>query len=107
MLVLFGVALFRKLMKLVDVLGDLGAQVSGAGFGTVDSGHRPGDAAGASASARAVPAVFANRDRLAEVVADRRFERLHRRQLRRDRAIRRGKLFETLPVTSKDFPHAQ
>ncbi|MFC5930994.1 hypothetical protein D6T64_07535 [Cryobacterium melibiosiphilum] len=96
-LVLFSVVLFRKLMTLGQALGELGDRVS------IGSAH-PGEA---PATARSVPAIFQTRDRLAEVVADRRFDRLLRRQLRRDRAIRRGKLFGTLPALSKDSPHAQ
>lgn len=93
---LFGVALFRKLMTLVDALAELGATVGAAGT-QADDGVAP---------ARAIPAVFHSPGRFAEVVADRRFDRLHRRQLRRDRAIDRGKLLGTMPVIPKDSTHA-
>ena len=101
MLILFGVMLFRKLMTVVDALGDLGDQVSSAGAANVP------DTADEVPTARALPAVFQSRVRLAEIVADRRFERLHQRQLRHDRAIHHGKLFGTFPVIPKDSSHAQ
>lgn len=97
MLTLFGVALFRKLMALVDALSDLGDRVS---IGTADAEQDVTEV-------RRIPAIFQSRDRLADVVADRRFERLHRRQLRRDRAIGQGKLFGTISASTKDSPHAQ
>ncbi|TFD51575.1 hypothetical protein E3T55_07610 [Cryobacterium frigoriphilum] len=96
MFVLFGVTLFRKLMTLAEALGKLGDRFSEVGAPADDEVPSP----------RALPAVFQSRSRLAELAADRRFERLHRRQLRRDRAIDRGKLFRTSPVIPKDSSHA-
>lgn len=106
MLALFAVVLFRKLMTLVDALGDLGDRVS-ADTNNVDTNNVDTNTNGMLPSARDVAAVFQNRDRLAAVVADQRFERLHRRQLRHDRAIRHGKLSGTFPVIAKDSSHAQ
>lgn len=107
MLVLFGVALFRKLMTLADALGDLGEQVSAASAG-LDGGHPrdTGESTPTAPARSAVPAVFQNRDQLSLGVAARRFERMHRRQLRRDRAIDRGKLLRTAPVIPKDSSDA-
>lgn len=104
MLALLGMALFRKLMTLVDALGALGQRVAGA---TDDRGHEESETvAAAFAVISAGPAVFQSQDRLAEVVADRRFEQRHRRQERRDRAIRHGKLFGTVSAIPKDSSHA-
>jgi hypothetical protein len=112
MLALFAIMLFRKLMTLVAALGELGDRVGGGEVGindagTDNSGTDNSGTDGAVPSTRDVAAVFQNRHGLAAVVADQRFVRLHRRQLRRDRAIHHGKLSGTSSVIPKDSPHAQ
>lgn len=107
MLALFAIMLFRKLMTLVAALGELGDRVGGGEVGINDAGTDNSGTDGAVPSTRDVAAVFQNRHGLAAVVADQRFVRLHRRQLRRDRAIHHGKLSGTSSVIPKDSPHAQ
>ena len=96
LLALFGVNLFRKVMTLANAVGAIGTRVSAATA-------QPDEPAAVTTR---LPAIFDSRDRLAEVIADRRFGRLQHRQLRRDRAIHRGKLFGTFPAIPKDSSHA-
>jgi hypothetical protein len=87
--------LFRKLMTAVGALGDLADQVSTLG-----------DTVEVIDPQRFRPAIFTNRDALAQGVEADRANRLQARQLRRDRLITRGKLLQRAPVNQRTPPHA-
>lgn len=91
MLAGFGITLFRKLMKAADALAELGDQVAGLDFGADEP------AAGGTAT-RPTPAVFQDPFALLAEVERLRAERTHRRQLRHDSLIVRGKLLRNAPL---------
>jgi len=95
MLVWFGFTLFKKLMAAVDALEELGDQVAGLDPGPSDAPAR-----------RFTPAVLRNRDDLLLEVDRLRAARTHRRQVRRDGLINRGKLLRNAPPTQRTNTHA-
>jgi hypothetical protein len=92
MLAFFAVRLFRKLMGTLGALEELGDQVSDLGL---DVGQP---------ETRFHPAVFSDRHALAAAIDRAGIERAHRRALRRDLAIRRGKLLQHTPYKPEDRP---
>ena len=90
MLAWFAWRLFRKLMRTFAALEDLTAQVA-----TLDLDSAP-------ETMRFRPAIFQHRRELADAVAVARIQRAHRRALRRDQRVRRGKLLQRSPYKPED-----
>ena len=92
MLAWFAVRLFRKLMRTLGALEDLGDQLA----------ELHPDSEPPRTPFR--PAVFQNRRALAAAVGQAQIERAHRRAHRRDLAIGRGKLLQHSPYKPEDRP---
>ena len=92
MLAWFAVILFRNLMGTLGALEDLGDQLAEL------------DLERDLPRARFRPAVFADRRALAGAIDQARLARAHRRALRRDLAISRGKLLQHTPYKPEDRP---
>jgi hypothetical protein len=92
MLAWFAVRLFRKLMATFHALEDLGDQLAELELDR----ELP--------RSRFRPAVFQNRRSLAVAIDQTRRERAHRRAVRRDLAISRGKLLQHTPYKPEDRP---
>jgi hypothetical protein len=92
MLAWFAVRLFRKLMGTLGALEDLGDQLT-----ELDLDRE-------LPRARFHPAVFADRRALAAAIDRARLDRAHRRALRRDLSIGRGKLLQHTPYKPEDRP---
>ena len=92
LLALFAVRLFRKAMGTLAALEELGDQVSEL------------DLDSESPAAPFSAAVFQDRKSLAAAIYSARIERAHRRALRRDFAISRGKLLQHTPYKPEDRP---
>jgi len=92
MLVWFAVRLFRKLMRTLSALEDLGDQVAQLNFDV----EVP--------SARLRPAIFRDRRALAAEIERARLTRAYARATRRDLAITRGKLLKHTPYKPEDRP---
>jgi len=92
MLAWFAVRLFRKLMGTLTALEELGDQVSELDL-DLEPERTPFRAA-----------VFADRHALAAAIDQARIERAHRRALRRDLSISRGKLLQHTPYKPEDRP---
>ncbi|WEO79189.1 hypothetical protein BJQ94_09220 [Cryobacterium sp. SO2] len=92
MLAWFAVRLFRKSMRTLAALDELGQQVA-----ELDTGAQlPGTAFR--------PAVFEDRRALAAAIEQSRVEHSRRRSLRRERSINRGKLLQHTPYKPEDRP---
>lgn len=91
MLAIFAVVLFRKMMTAADAVGELGDQVAAldAAVDELDPDRRR-------------PAIFADAAELAADVRARRSESKHRRQVRIDRRVERGKLLRYTPDKPRD-----
>jgi hypothetical protein len=92
MLTVFAIRLFRKLMRTLGALEDLGDQLAEL------------DIDAESPRAHFRPAVFQNRRVLAAAIDQARLQRVHRRAQRRDLAIGRGKLLQHSPYKPEDRP---
>ncbi|MET0955495.1 MAG: hypothetical protein ABWY68_06050 [Cryobacterium sp.] len=92
MLAWFAVRLFRKLMGTLGALEELGDQISELDL-DLEPERTPFRAA-----------VFADRHALGAAIDQARIERAHRRALRRDLAISRGKLLQHTPYKPEDRP---
>ena len=92
----FAFTLFKKLIKAAEALEDLGNRVADLDLNLDEP-----------APDRFTPAIFLHRHDLALAVDQNRADRAHRRQLRRDRLIGRGKLLQQAPLTQRTDPHAR
>jgi len=95
MLVWFGHLLFRKAMLTMEALEALAEQVAGLELAP-EAPPRP----------RFRPAVFEETADVLLAVELGRAERRHRRQLRRDRLVARGKLLQHAPSNQRTDSHA-
>ncbi len=91
----FGYALFRKAVRTMEALEALAEQVAGLEL-----------APEAPPLPRFRPAVFEETADVLLAVEQGRAERRHRRQLRRDRLVARGKLLQHAPSTQRTDSHA-
>ena len=94
MLAWFGFRLFRKLMRTLRALEDLGGMVD------LDPGPVASDAV------RFTPAVFRSHQELSDAAQLQRAAAERRRQLRRDRLVQRSKLMTQTPLNQRTDPHA-
>jgi hypothetical protein len=92
MLVWFGFTLFRKFLDVADALGQL-AEKTELLDERIDE----------LAPQLSEPAIFGDRDELAEVVELQSLERERRRQIRRDLLVKRGKLL--VKADAQQFSH--
>ena len=96
MLAWFAFRLFKKLLRAFEALEGLGNQFADLDL-NVDE----------PAPDRFTPAIFLHRHELAFLVDRNRADRAHRRQIRRDRLIGRGKLLQQAPLTQRTDPHVR
>lgn len=92
----FGLTLFRKAMRTLHALEDLGRAAE------LDPHALPAEAE----PERFTPAVFRSRQELSDAVLLRHAAGARRRQLRRDRLIQRSKLMTHAPLNQRTDPHA-
>lgn len=92
-LVWFAFTLFKKLMRAVNALEELGNQVAGHDLDFAEP-----------APDRFRPAMFQDHDDLALAFDLQRADRARRRQLRRDRLVGRGKLLQQAPLIQRTDP---
>ncbi len=95
MLAWFGYALFRKAVRTMEALEALASQVAGLDL-ALELSPRP----------RFRSAVFEETADVLLALELGRAERAHRRQLRRDRLVARGKLLQHAPYTQRTDSHA-